>query len=304
MAAAEPLYPSGRWAAPHWTCPDAPPAARIRPTGPCIVRHRRGRRRPSCCSKLPCGTAVLKVNVPHPVRQVELERSAVFKLCGVLVGLVGNRAVVTSTFKHPHQDVQEMRELGEQRTAVRHGPAPRAWRVVALVPVPKAARTCRTSPNAPSSARFIHWPPGRTGSASPRRPSRPAPRPRLSTPTSRSAHGLSHHVLASPNRPTPTASRWACTPTPRPPRTEAGQQRCKGLVGRRRIDRGARRRVGICHRHELGVRPCLNHLHMALANVPTPHHRETYRTCHAAKVADYLRAMRVVSLVPSWTEFR
>jgi hypothetical protein len=42
---------------------------------------------------------------------------------------------------------------------------------------------------------------------------------------------------------------------------------------------------------------------MALADVPTPHNRETYRTCHAAKVADYLRAMRVVSLVPSWTEF-
>ena len=42
---------------------------------------------------------------------------------------------------------------------------------------------------------------------------------------------------------------------------------------------------------------------MALANVPAPHDSKTNRSLHAAKVADYLRTMRVVSLVPSWTEY-
>ena len=42
---------------------------------------------------------------------------------------------------------------------------------------------------------------------------------------------------------------------------------------------------------------------MALANVTASHHGKTYRCLHATKVADYLRIMRVVSLVPSWTEF-
>lgn len=42
---------------------------------------------------------------------------------------------------------------------------------------------------------------------------------------------------------------------------------------------------------------------MALANVTTSHHGKTYRCLHVTKVADYLRIMRVVSLVPSWTEF-
>ncbi len=42
---------------------------------------------------------------------------------------------------------------------------------------------------------------------------------------------------------------------------------------------------------------------MALANVTASHHSKTYRCLHATKVADYLRIMRVVSLVPSWTEF-
>ena len=42
---------------------------------------------------------------------------------------------------------------------------------------------------------------------------------------------------------------------------------------------------------------------MALAYVTASHHGKTYRCLHATKVADYLRIMRVVSLVPSWTEF-
>ena len=42
---------------------------------------------------------------------------------------------------------------------------------------------------------------------------------------------------------------------------------------------------------------------MAFANVTASHHRKTNRSLHGTKVADYLRTMRVVSLVPSWTEF-
>lgn len=47
----------------------------------------------------------------------------------------------------------------------------------------------------------------------------------------------------------------------------------------------------------------LHHGGVPLSNVAATHHRKSHRSVHAAKVADYLRKMRVVSLVPSWTEF-
>lgn len=47
----------------------------------------------------------------------------------------------------------------------------------------------------------------------------------------------------------------------------------------------------------------LNHGRMALANVTQPDHCESDDAIvHDAKLANYLRPMRVVSLVPSWTE--
>jgi hypothetical protein len=47
----------------------------------------------------------------------------------------------------------------------------------------------------------------------------------------------------------------------------------------------------------------LNHGRMAPANVTKPNHRKSDdAVVHDAKLANYLRPMRVVSLVPSWTE--
>ena len=59
----------------------------------------------------------------------------------------------------------------------------------------------------------------------------------------------------------------------------------------------------IRHSHKLGFSVTAHHRGVALSNVATSHHRNSDRSVHAAKVADYLRTMRVVSLVPSWTEF-
>ena len=42
---------------------------------------------------------------------------------------------------------------------------------------------------------------------------------------------------------------------------------------------------------------------MSLSNVAATNNCKSDRSIHVAKVADYLRIMRVISLVPSWTEF-
>jgi ABC-type Fe3+-hydroxamate transport system substrate-binding protein len=46
-----------------------------------------------------------------------------------------------------------------------------------------------------------------------------------------------------------------------------------------------------------------HHRSVAFPNVAASHHCKSNWNVHDAKVADYLRIMRVVSLVPSWTEF-
>jgi ABC-type hemin transport system substrate-binding protein len=47
----------------------------------------------------------------------------------------------------------------------------------------------------------------------------------------------------------------------------------------------------------------IDHRHVAHADVTATHHRKSNRSFHDAKVAEYIREMRVVSLVPSWTEY-
>ena len=195
-----------------------------------------------------------------------------------LVGEPGRRHLHLP--KHPHQDVQEMRELGEQRTAVqRHGHHDR--RVVRIVPVPKALRELAARVAGPVLfALFIHWAAGAPFCITPKTvtPSASASAFNASTLSVVRPMGFSNTVLASPHRLQRHVRPVGGTPTRPPHRT--GQQRLEGLVGH--LDHGARRRGRYLPPPRAG-RPAApeSSAHGACQCAHT-RHRETYR-CHAAR---------------------
>ena len=256
-------------------------------------------------SKLPCGVAVLNVNVPQPPSfKLESNDPAVLKFRDVLVGLVHEMSVLDlQGTKHPHQDVHEVRKLREQWAAILvHGASPRSGRVIAVISVPEALDMhLQNVPKLPSTVTGLEplgcWSVAVLHHTKHQKASFVCSCLQAFDRFCIQTHGFFQDHMTTCidglTRQFNMASIGGCN------RNDIHIMGLKGL-GQRSV-----RLCALCprsgppevieirfwpgvvhHRDELGLWRRLNHGSMALANVTASNHRKFDRRLHAAKVAD------------------